>query len=93
MSHDFQQELRFLGSSSTPSFVAEPECNGVAERFIKTLKEQLLWVEVFDTVEQLRLALLDFKDRYNHGWLVQKHSHRTPAQARAMLTQPVAQAA
>ena len=29
---------------------------GVAEHFIRTLKEQLLWVETFDTVEDLRLA-------------------------------------
>ena len=45
----------------------EPEGNGVAERFIRTLKEQLLWVQTFDTVEELRLALLEFKERYNRG--------------------------
>lgn len=93
MSHDFQQELRFLGVTSTPAFVAEPECNGVAERFIRTLKEQLLWVETFDTIEELRLALIAFKHRYNTEWLVQKHGHVTPAQARANLVQSVAVAA
>jgi len=30
--------------------------NGVAERFIRTLKENLLWVRTFDTVEELRAA-------------------------------------
>ena len=40
----FQGELRFLGITSSPAFVREPEGNGVAERFIRTLKEQLLWV-------------------------------------------------
>ena len=30
--------------TSSPSFVREPEGNGVAERFIRTLKENLLWV-------------------------------------------------
>ena len=58
MSDHFQGELRFLGIRSSPSFVAAPEGNGCAERFIRTLKEQLLWVETFETVEQLRLALL-----------------------------------
>ena len=57
-SGDFQSELRFLGVRSSPSYVAEPECNGVAERFIRTLKEQLLWVKTFDTIEELRQALL-----------------------------------
>ena len=32
MSDDFQQELTFLGMVSSPSFVREPEGNGVAER-------------------------------------------------------------
>ncbi len=93
MSHDFQQELRFLGIRSTPAFVAEPECNGVAERFIRTLKEQLLWIQTFDTIEELRLELLAFKKRYNDQWLVQKHDHITPAQARMNLSQRAALAA
>ena len=42
LSDDFQRELRFLGMTSSPSFVREPEGNGCAERFIRTLKEQLL---------------------------------------------------
>jgi len=35
------------GHRSLASFVREPEGNGVAERFIRTLKENLLWVRVF----------------------------------------------
>ena len=61
----------------------EPEGNGVSERFIRTLKEQLLWIRYFATVEELRLALLEFKDKYNRQWLVEKHGYRTPAQVRA----------
>jgi len=56
MSADYQSELRFLGIESSPAFVREPEGNGVSERFIRTLKEQLLWVRYFATVEELRLA-------------------------------------
>jgi transposase InsO family protein len=58
---DFQDELVFLGMIASPSFVREPEGNGCAERFIQTLKENLLWVQTFETVEQLRLALLEFR--------------------------------
>ena len=61
MSHAFQRELTFLGIESSPSFVRVPEGNGVVERFIRTLKELLLWVRIFDTVEELRQALLVFK--------------------------------
>ena len=45
MSDDYQAEIAFLGMESSPSFVRQPECNGCVERFIRTLKEQLLWVQ------------------------------------------------
>ncbi len=83
VSDALQGELAFLGIESEPCFVRSPEGHGVAERFIRTLKEQLLWVEYFDTVEELRLALLDFKQRYTCGWILQRHSYKTPRQARA----------
>ena len=86
LSDHFQGELRFLGIRSSQSFVAAPEGNGCAERFIRTLKEQLLWVEPFETVQQLRLALLAFKDRYNQKWLIERHGHRTPAAVRQALS-------
>jgi len=83
MSDYFQDELKFLGIASSPAFVREPEGNGVAERFIRTLKEQLLWVRTFETVEELRVALLEFKDRYNRAWLCERHGHQTPLAVRA----------
>lgn len=42
VSHRFQIEIRFLGIESSPAFVRKPEGNGCAERFIRTLKENLL---------------------------------------------------
>lgn len=85
LSDHFQDELRFLGIESSPAFVREPEGNGCVERFIRTLKEQLLWVRTFETVEELRLALLEFKERYNREWLVERHGYSTPRQARQRL--------
>jgi len=93
MSHDFQDEVAFLGITSTPAFVAEPECNGVAERFVKRLKEQLLWCRTFDTVEELRVALHAFQRLHNEQWLVQKHGYRTPSQMRQALAPASAMAA
>lgn len=93
MSDVFQDELRFLGIASSPAFVREPQGNGCAERFIRTLKEQLLWVRRFATVEELRLALHDFLERYNREWLIERHGHQTPAAVRAQLTAPTEVAA
>ena len=82
MSHVFQEELRFLGISSSPAFVRAPEGNGCAERFIRTLKEHLLWLTTFDTVEELRLALHAFQRQYNETWLIGRHGYKAPAQVR-----------
>src|SRR3954465_13161264 len=82
MSDAFQQELAFLGIASSPAFVRAPEGNGCAERFIRTLKENLLWVRTFDTVEELRQALLVFREVYNTTWLIERHGFQTPAAVR-----------
>ncbi len=38
----YQAEIRFVGVTSSPAYVREPETNGCAERFVRTLKEQPL---------------------------------------------------
>ncbi len=43
-------------------------------------------MEHFETVEELRQALLAFKQRYNQHWLVERHGHRTPAAVREALS-------
>ncbi len=83
MSEAFQGEIKCLGIEASPSFVREPEGNGVAERFIRTLKENLLWVRAFRTIEELRVALIEFAARYNKTWLVARHAYKTPDQVRA----------
>ena len=82
MSFHFQQEIEFLGIKSSPAFVRAPEGNGCVERAIRTLKEQLLWVRTFDTVEELRRALLDWAELYNERWMIQRHGYISPAQRR-----------
>src|SRR4051812_38996277 len=93
MSDAFQQELAFLGIASSPAFVRAPEGNGCAERFIRTLKENLLWVRTFDTVEELRQALLGFREIYNTIWLIERHGFQTPAAVRQNQLSPAVMAA
>lgn len=83
LSQHFQNEIAFLGLESSPAFVRQPEGNGVIERFFKTLKEQLLWLKVFDTIDDLRIAVENFVKTYNSCWMVAKHDYISPAQARA----------
>jgi putative transposase len=93
MSDHFQKELAFLGIESSPAFVRAPEGNGCAERFIRTLKENLLWVRTFETIEELRQALLAFRETYNTTWLIERHGFLSPAEYRKRQLQPLAQAA
>jgi putative transposase len=90
---DYQRALAFLDIESSPAFVREPEGNGCVERFIRTLKENLLWVRRFDTIEELRVALHRFQEIYNPTWIVERHGYHTPAAIRAAQLAPLPAAA
>jgi transposase InsO family protein len=74
-----------LGIESSPSFVRQPEGNGCVERFIRTLKEQLLWLRRFGSVAELDTSLREFRDRLNQHWIIGRIGYRTPAQHRREL--------
>ena len=78
----FQAEIRWLGIRSTPTYVGEPVCNGVAERFIRTLKEECIHLHDFETSEEAGVVIGAFIDHYNNSWLLQRHGYMTPARAR-----------
>jgi putative transposase len=77
----FTGSLAWLGISDDPAFLGEPETNGCAERWIRTLKDQCLWVQLHDTIEELRQAVAGLVERYNGSWLIQRHGHQTPKEA------------
>jgi transposase InsO family protein len=89
----FQEEISFLGIQSSPSLVREPQGNGIAERFVRTLKDNLLWIRRFDTIEGLHLALLEFKDTYNREWIIGRHGYKTPTAVWAIQKEAMIEAA
>jgi putative transposase len=84
-----------FASERAPAFVRAPapEGDGAAERFVRTLKENLLCARTFETIEGLRRALPTFRDTYNTTWLIERHGFLTPDQFRQRQLQQVAEAA
>ncbi|MGH7644346.1 MAG: transposase [Gemmatimonadales bacterium] len=88
--HQFLGELRWLGIRPTPSYVGEPECNGIMERWIRTLKEECLYLHDFATLEEARQVIGKFIERYNRAWLLERHGYQTPAEVRTSRTRQAA---
>ena len=77
------------------TFSPPPDSIGFSRwSFNRLLKENLLWVKTFATIEELRQALIEFKHVYNEQWILQRHDYKTPAQVRRDKRQtPYAEAA
>ena len=63
-------------------FVEEPETNGVAERWNRTLKEQAIHGRIFQNLKEGRAAVTAFVERYNTTWRLEKLGYHTPIEAR-----------
>ena len=79
---DFLNQIKFWGVAPSFAFVAEPQTNGVAERFNRTLKEQAIHGRIFKNVEEVRAAVNAFKDLYNRHWRLEKLGFMSPLEAR-----------
>ncbi|MEX3547932.1 MAG: integrase core domain-containing protein [Burkholderia sp.] len=71
-SDDFRAQIKFWGMTPSYAFVAEPQTNGVAERFNRTMKEQAIHGRLFKNAKEVRAAAVAFKNRYNREWRLEK---------------------
>lgn len=60
------------------------------EKFIQTLKEQVLWIENFDITAELGAAVRVIASTYNELWLLEHYGYRSPIEARQLLFEKVA---
>ena len=71
-----------VGVARSPAYHYEPETNGCVQKFIQTLKEQVLWIERFQTHEALWGRVRAFAGIYNRAWPIERHGYLSPLEAR-----------
>jgi transposase InsO family protein len=79
---DFLNQVKFLGVAPSFAFVAEPQTSGVAERFNRTLKEQVIHGRIFRNLEEVRAAVSEFREHCNRHWRLEKLGFMSPLEAR-----------
>ena len=79
---NFTNQIKFWGIQPSYAFVEQPQTNGVAERFNRTLKEQIIHGRIYRNIAELRNAVRGFVEQYNAQWIVEKNGYLSPAQAR-----------
>lgn len=84
-SNDFQTEIKFLGFMYSPAFVRSPECNGIIERFHRTLNEQVISICNFRNLEEAKRIIGKFIDDYNHDWIIERIGYRSPLEHKEYL--------
>lgn len=78
----FLKQIAHLGIQDSFGLVKQPQTNGVAERFNRTLKEQIFNGRVFRNIEEVREAVRQFVELYNAKWLLGKLKYQSPLEAR-----------
>ena len=81
-SKDFQKELKFLNLAYSPAFVRSPQCNGIIERFHRTLDEQVFDLNVFTNIEKTNIAIEQFVHDYNLYWQIHRLGLKSPIEYR-----------
>lgn len=81
-SQDFLHQIKHWGISPDFALVGQPETNGVAERFFRTLKEQAVYGCIFKNAEELQAAIGTFVETYNTSWLLEKNGYLSPREMR-----------
>jgi transposase InsO family protein len=71
------------GIDHTYAPVGRPTGNAVAERLIRTMKEEVIWLRDWDTVDELREAIAAWVIRYNEQRPHQALDYMTPSEYRA----------
>lgn len=80
---DCEELCDHWGLEHTFAPVGRPTGNAVAERLILTLKQELIWTQDWDSIDELRAAIQRWLQIYNHERPHQALEWRTPDEQRS----------
>lgn len=81
-SRDFLNEMKFLGLQLSKAYVRSPECNGIIERFHRTLNEQTFQVNNYESLEEAKKGIQTFINDYNNDWMLHRFNCSSPVEVR-----------
>ncbi len=79
-SRSFMQVCSELGIKQAFTSYSNPKGNADTERMMRTLKEELVWLREWQSVDQLKMALDDFVESFNEWYLHSALGYKTPNQ-------------
>jgi len=74
----FMREAAELGIRQAFTAYANPKGNADTERLIRTLKEELLWLREWASVEEVARAVKEFAPKFNAEYLHSALGYKTP---------------
>ena len=83
-------EMAFLGLKMSKAYVRSPECNGVIERFHRTLEEQVFQINSFETLAQANEIITTFIKNYNNDWIMHRLKYCSPKEFKEKYHEKVA---
>lgn len=77
----YRQTASRLGIMLSYTWARSPESNGIAERFHRTIEEQLFKIRDFETIEEAEIAIREFIELYNREWMLERLDYLSPREA------------
>lgn len=76
----FQKELKLFGIAPSHTCVGSPESNGIAERFFRTIKEQVIYGKYYNSIDVASNDISLFINKYNNTWNLARLGYKSPVE-------------
>ncbi len=77
----FMDTMKYYGLEVSHSWARSPECNGIIERFHRTIEEQVFKMNDFETIDEAENSIRDFVALYNREWQLERLQYKSPNEA------------